>query len=966
MTVGGTAATNVVVVSATSITATTPAGTTGTANVVVTNLDTGAATDVGAFTYISTPTIASLSQGSGPNTGGTPITITGTQFASGATVTVGGTAATNVVVVSATSITATTPAGTTGTANVVVTNADTGTATNAGAFTYISTPTIASLSQGSGPNTGGTPITITGTQFASGATVTVGGAAAANVVVVSATSITATTPAGTTGTANVVVTNADTGAATDAGAFTYISTPTIASLSQGSGPNTGGTSITITGTQFASGATVTVGGAAAANVVVVSATSITATTPAGTTGTANVVVTNTDTGTATDVGAFTYISTPTIASVSPSSVTAMSATLGGDVTSDGDATITTRGVVYALTSDNANPQLNGKDVTNLSTSGTTGVFTVNATGLTPGATYSFAAYATNSVGTSYTSVSTFMAQVQTDPSGAIPTDVPLFSWVPLTGGVSEELAVVDLSTGGNLVLLVPIPSGTAYQLPKSQALVLGHYYTWYIGAVSSTGAIAWSGGTNFNVTPLGAPTPLGPAGTIMTSTGYDLPTFTWSSVPNAVQYDLYLQDASTGSIAVYNPNVSVNSFTPSQPLLAGHSYVWYVGAEGTWADAGPIAWSGPANSTITALPAPTPAAPVPHDPSGIIPASSGYDTPTFSWNNVPYAVNYYLYVQDAYTGAVVVANATLTANAYAPGPLLLAGHRYTWWIGSEAAAGGLGVISWSGAVNFTLAPLATPSNLATNFSGWTPRLIWDSVPGAAAYRLYVVDAVTGALVVDNSSLTVPSFAVTGGLTSGHRYTWYVAALGADGAAGPILERAEQLRRPVILLEAFGEPGAREIIRHLQGPCRLVGRGLHLTIRDDPVFLTGSSRSRVLFPGDADRCGALYHGPGSRANRRRKADRLDHSWCRSRWNERTPETDSDASANRVRSGETARCDRARDFFSRLLGEAAPGRPAPRSGLLRRPVLAVRRGQRDCFHAPQVSPARSVQARRPAAL
>ena len=84
-------------------------------------------------------------------------------------------------------------------------------------------------------------------------------------------------------------------------------------------------------------------------------------------------------------------------------------------------------------------------------------------------------------------------------------------------------------------------------------------------------------------------------------------------------------------------------------------------------------------------------------------AASGYDTPTFSWSSVPSVVNYNLYVQDAVTGQVVIDNTTLTGTSFAPGPLLLAGHSYTWWIGSEAAAGGLGGIAWSGAVNFTSA-----------------------------------------------------------------------------------------------------------------------------------------------------------------------------------------------------------------------------------------------------------------------
>ena len=48
-------------------------------------------------------------------------------------------------------------------------------------------------------------MTITGTNFAAGATVTFGGAAATNVVVVNSTTITATTPAGSAGAVTVTV-----------------------------------------------------------------------------------------------------------------------------------------------------------------------------------------------------------------------------------------------------------------------------------------------------------------------------------------------------------------------------------------------------------------------------------------------------------------------------------------------------------------------------------------------------------------------------------------------------------------------------------------------------------------------------------------------------------------------------------------------------------------------------------------
>src|SRR5439155_23574656 len=82
------------------------------------------------------------------------------------------------------------------------------------------------------------------------------------------------------------------------------------------------------------------------------------------------------------------------------SITSTTATLGGNVTATGGATITARGVVYSLTSTNNNPQIGGTGVTNVVDASTaTGVFTENINGLTPGASYSFKAYATNSVGT---------------------------------------------------------------------------------------------------------------------------------------------------------------------------------------------------------------------------------------------------------------------------------------------------------------------------------------------------------------------------------------------------------------------------------------------------------------------------------------------------------------------------------------------------------------------------------------
>jgi len=118
-----------------------------------------------------------------------------------------------------------------------------------------------------------------GTNFATGATVTFGTAAATNVAVVNSTTVTATTPAGSAGAVTVTVTVSGQSGSLASG-FTYALAPTVTSVSPNSGSTLGGTAVTITGTNFAAGATVTFGATAATSVVVVSSTSITTTTPA--------------------------------------------------------------------------------------------------------------------------------------------------------------------------------------------------------------------------------------------------------------------------------------------------------------------------------------------------------------------------------------------------------------------------------------------------------------------------------------------------------------------------------------------------------------------------------------------------------------------------------------------------------------------------------------------------------------
>jgi len=268
-------------------------------------------------TPTTTPTFVSIAPSTGPITGGTGVTITGTNLIGATALTFGGTSATGMSVISDTSITATTPAHAAGAVNVVITTPN-GTATGTGAYTYGSAPTFVSIVPSSGLTAGGTGVTITGTNLIGATAVTFGGTSATGVSAVNSTSITATTPAHAAGAVTVVITTPN-GTATGTGAYTYSEAPpTFVSIVPSSGRTAGGTGVTITGTNLIGATAVAFDGTSATGILVVSSTSITATTPAHAAGAVTVVIT-TPNGTATGTNAYTYVSPPTFTSITPNS-----------------------------------------------------------------------------------------------------------------------------------------------------------------------------------------------------------------------------------------------------------------------------------------------------------------------------------------------------------------------------------------------------------------------------------------------------------------------------------------------------------------------------------------------------------------------------------------------------------------------------------------------------------------------
>jgi IPT/TIG domain len=328
---GTTEATDATIINSTVITAASPTGGSGTVDVRVMN-NVGLSplnppNDQYTYTTTTAPTVTGVTPNSGPLTGGTSVTITGTGFAAGSSVAFGTVTATNVTFNSATSLSATSPPGVSaGAVDVRVTTAGVTSPINrpADLFTYTSTttPTVTGLSPTFGPAAGGTFVTISGTNFVDVTAVDFGTTPATGETVINSNTITVDSPPGMGIVDLTVTTDTGTSPTNPADQFTYLAAPTVTGVSPSSGPLAGGTSVTITGTDLLGASAVYFGTTLATSFNVFSSTSITAASPQGTSpGPVDVTVT-TPAGTSPinqPADQFTYLAAPAVLGISPSS-----------------------------------------------------------------------------------------------------------------------------------------------------------------------------------------------------------------------------------------------------------------------------------------------------------------------------------------------------------------------------------------------------------------------------------------------------------------------------------------------------------------------------------------------------------------------------------------------------------------------------------------------------------------------
>ncbi len=255
------------------------------------------------------PTVSGVSPGMGAAAGGTPVTITGANFNSGARIVIGDQiytdGAAGTAVSDPTTILLTTLPTATGTHDVVVIDATGVEGRRLGAFQVLALPTITTVFPPAGYELGGTEVVVTGQAFQAGVVVRIDGIDQGPVTYEGSTRIRFSTANGALGPQALEVENPDGGTAASTFTYSQQPDPAIAFASPTSGNMGGGQTITISGANFTAAMNVLfdvdpntgAGGTAAATVTFVDSSTLSVTTPSfSSAGTKSVCVIDPGTG----------------------------------------------------------------------------------------------------------------------------------------------------------------------------------------------------------------------------------------------------------------------------------------------------------------------------------------------------------------------------------------------------------------------------------------------------------------------------------------------------------------------------------------------------------------------------------------------------------------------------------------------------------------------------------------------
>jgi hypothetical protein len=594
-------------------------------------------------------------------------------------------------------------------------------------------------------------LTVNGSPFVSGSTVNWNGSARSTTFV-SSTQLLASIPASDialAGTAQVTVSNAD-GSTSSALTFTINNPiPTITSLSPAStSAGSAAFTLTVNGTNFVSTSAVKWNGTNRATTFVSSTQLIAAILVAdvASAGTASVTVVNPSPGGGTsNAQTFAITATnpvPKITSLSPASATAGGAAFtltvnGTNIVST--STVNWNGSSRTTTFVNSTQLTASITAADIASAGTASVTVFNPA---PGGGTSYAVTFT------IAPAGTHLAEITSPIPGSTLTSTQVtFTWTSGTG-VSQYWLYVGRTSGGNeiynqdaassqsaSVQAIPNDGSTIYVRLWSKIASQWLYLDYTYKACSGCGPFL--PGKAILISPSTANVPT-------------TPTYVWNAVPTATWYQLWVNDSSaapkiqtwyTAEQAGCANGPEVCSIKPTTSLAVGAARWWVQ----TWSSVGYGPWSDAMSFTVSSCSAPG---------KPILVAPSGYITnadPTYSWNAVPWATWYQLWVDDSISSGKIREWHTATevgcpsgsgSCSITPNTSLALGWGQ-FWIQPWNDCGGSSYGPWSDRAVFyvgptTISPAAMTSPAPNSkLTSSTVTFTWNAGTGPTQYWLYV-------------------------------------------------------------------------------------------------------------------------------------------------------------------------------------------------------------------------------------
>ncbi|MEQ8674616.1 MAG: S8 family serine peptidase [Aggregatilineales bacterium] len=425
---------------------------------------------------------------------------------------------------------------------------------------------------------------------------------------------------------------------------------------------------------------------------------------------------------------------------------------------------------------------------------------------------------------------TLAVQAPAIPTLSNPTSLstprPLLSFSGTAGSTAFEVYIVKESAPGVTVMYQSYtrtqacgsPTGTSCNLVQLNVdLLANETYNYYVRAYGAGGWSNWSAPYSFMLAVPVPPLPTNLTQNAVAQRGYN-PTFTWSEAnENATYYELiiYTQGWATAVHQVWyqrgNSIMTCNSgtcsVTPSL-ILTNQNYEWGVRAYNA-AGFSTGGTGGYALSTInlSGMTAPNAANFLPGGWQVFNVATINIDDPIFQFNDIANANYYELYINNS-VGTVLhqmwyprTGNCNAGTCTVSPANLYLATNgTYGFYVRAYGPAGlSVGGPYGNGYAGetFTVATAnianERPETLTrvTAADDNTPTLRWVEVTDGTWYRVYITNASTGAVVLDQwrhytsmncgsiSTSTTCSWVDAVNLTNG-TYNWYVQGYSPAG------------------------------------------------------------------------------------------------------------------------------------------------------------------------------------------